>query len=89
MRRSPSARGSSGYRCARSECSGPGLETGGTARQFAFGYAHNLSKRTTLYSTYSRISSRRNAACVVADSSPAGVAGRRSSGLHFGVNHAF
>lgn len=74
---------------ARSERSGPGLETGGTARQFAIGHAHNLSKRTTLYSTYSRISNRRNAAYVVADSSPAGVAGRRSSGLQFGVNHAF
>ncbi|MDT4813169.1 Outer membrane porin protein 32 [compost metagenome] len=74
---------------ARSERSGPGLETDGTARQFAIGYAHHLSKRTTLYSAYSRISNRGNAAYVVADSSPAGMAGRRSSGIQLGVNHAF
>jgi len=74
---------------ARSERSGPGPNIDGTARQFAIGYAHNLSKRTTLYSAYSRINNRGSAAYVVADSSPAGVVARRSSGLQLGVNHTF
>ena len=74
---------------AGSNRSGPDLGTDGTARQFAIGYAHNLSRRTTLYSAYSRISNRGNAAYVVADSSPAAVAGRSSSGLQLGVNHTF
>lgn len=74
---------------ARSDRSGPGLGTEGNARQFAIGYAHNLSTRTTLYSAYSRISNCGNAAYVVADSSPGGVAGRRSSAVQLGVNHAF
>lgn len=73
---------------ARSDRSGPGLDAD-DASQFAIGYVYSLSKRTTLYSAYSRIRNKGNAAYVTADSSPVGEPGARASGLQFGINHAF
>lgn len=73
---------------ARSNRSGPGVE-GDDARQLAIGYVHPLSKRTTLYTTYSHIKNDGNAIYVTADSSPGGVPGEKSSGFQVGINHAF
>lgn len=73
---------------ARSNRSGAGVDAD-DARQFAIGYAHRLSKRTTLYTAYSRIKNEGNAAYVTADSSPAGVPGVKSTGFQVGINHAF
>lgn len=73
---------------ARSDRSGPGLD-GDDARQLALGYVYFLSKRTTLYSAYSHITNKGNAAYVTADSSPDGVPGQKSSGLQAGISHTF
>lgn len=73
---------------ARSDRSGPGVDAD-DAKQFAFGYSHLLSKRTSLYGAYARIANEGNAEHVTADSSPAGFAGQRSSGVQFGVRHDF
>jgi predicted porin len=73
---------------ARSDRSGPGVDAD-DARQIAIGYTYSLSKRTTIYGAYSRITNEGKAAYVTADSSPSGVPGERSSGLQLGINHAF
>lgn len=73
---------------ARSDRSGPGVQAD-DARQVAVGYSHALSKRTTLYTAYSHIANKGNAAYVTADVSPPGVAGEKSTGFQLGINHAF
>lgn len=73
---------------ARSDRSGSGVDAD-DARQFAVGYTYALSKRTTLYSAYSRITNYGNAAYVTADSSPVGIPGAKASGIQMGINHAF
>lgn len=60
----------------------------GDAKQFAIGYVHDLSKRTALYGTYSRISNEGKAAFAVAGS-PTVAAGKDSSGFEVGVRHSF
>lgn len=72
---------------ARSNRSGPGVDAD-DARQVAVGYTYALSKRTTLYGAYSRITNYGNAAYVTADSSPAGVPGAEAFGVQMGINHA-
>ncbi|HJV72579.1 MAG TPA: porin [Noviherbaspirillum sp.] len=59
------------------------------ARQFAVGYTYTLSKRTTLYMTYSRVKNEGNAAYVVADSSAAGEPGATATGFQVGIRHDF
>lgn len=73
---------------ARSDRSGPGVQAD-DARQVAIGYSYALSKRTTLYSAYSHISNKGNAAYVTADVSPPGAAGEKATGFQLGINHAF
>ena len=59
------------------------------ASQLALGYVHNLSKRTALYTTYSRISNSGSASYAV-PGGPAGLAGGDgSSGLDLGIRHSF
>lgn len=59
------------------------------ASQLALGYVHNLSKRTALYTTYSRIGNS-GAATYSVPGSPAGLAGGDgSSGLDLGIRHTF
>lgn len=60
----------------------------GDAKQFAVGYVHDLSKRTALYTTYSRISNEGRANFAVAGS-PTVAAGKDSSGFEVGVRHSF
>jgi hypothetical protein len=61
------------------------------ATQLAFGYQHPLSKRTSLYGHYSRISNKSGAQFVATGSGAAsGLAlGKKSTGYEFGVNHSF
>jgi predicted porin len=63
-------------------------QTGADANQFAVGYVHDLSKRTALYTTYSRISNDGASRLAVAGS-PAVAAGKDSSGFEVGVRHSF
>jgi predicted porin len=61
------------------------------ARQWAVGYLHDLSKRTTLYGTYARVNNK-NAAAYVVDGNPALPSpntGKDSQGLEFGIRHRF
>ena len=59
--------------------------------KIALGYHYNMSKRTTLYTTYARISNKGASAAVVSNNglAIAGAAGRNASGFEFGVRHAF
>lgn len=59
------------------------------ARQLGLGYVYNLSKRSALYASYSRIDND-GAATFVVPGGPAGLAGgKSSSGYEFGVRHSF
>lgn len=59
------------------------------ATQLGLGYVHNLSKRTALYATYSRIDNK-GAATFAVPGGPAGlVGGGNSSGFEAGVRHSF
>ena len=57
------------------------------ARQMAAGYVHNLSKRTALYGTYSRLQNR-NGAALTGGGVP-GVANTTWSGIDLGIRHTF
>lgn len=57
------------------------------ANQIALGYVHNLSKRTALYTTLSRIQNKNGAA--LSGGGVAGVANASWSGLDFGIRHSF
>jgi predicted porin len=59
------------------------------ATQFAFGYQHALSKRTSLYGHFSRISNKSGASYTASSGGPAQTAGKDSTGYEFGVNHTF
>lgn len=58
------------------------------ARQFGIGYVYNLSRRSVLYGTLSRIDNDGSAAFAVPGGG-APVAGGSSSALEFGVRHSF
>jgi len=62
------------------------------ADQFAIGYVYNLSKRTAMYATYSRIDNDDGARFTVSGR-PAVPASQKSGfssdGYEFGVRHAF
>ena len=74
-------------------------QKGGTAAwndndwdKIAVGYLHNLSKRTTVYATYARIANDGTQIKTVANNGLGGVTaspGGNSSGIEFGVRHAF
>lgn len=73
---------------AHSDRSGPGID-GDDARQWAVGYVHNLSKRTSLYAAYARIHNKGNAAYVTGDASPVPSPGGNTTGLQAGITHHF
>jgi predicted porin len=58
------------------------------SKQFAVGYLYDLSKRTTLYTTYARVTNKGNAAINVG-TPPTLLAGGTSSGYEFGIRHKF
>lgn len=60
--------------------------------KIALGYHHNLSKRTTVYTTYARVSNKGTSAVAVANNglaAPTVTPGGNASGFEFGVRHAF
>lgn len=62
------------------------------AKQFAFGYQYDLSKRTALYATYSSLNNDGNAttgASFVVNAGGAMTRGATSSGYNAGVRHSF
>ena len=61
--------------------------TDGKARKLALGYVTNLSKRTALYATYARVSNSGISAQALNGATTA--AGGSSTGMDFGVRHAF
>jgi predicted porin len=61
----------------------------GDANQIAVGYDYNLSKRTALYGTFSRISNKNGATFGLSPNAAAVTPGGNSTGIEFGVRHAF
>lgn len=61
--------------------------TSAAANQIAAGYVYNLSKRSALYGTYSRIQNRNGAA--LSGGGVTGVANATWTGLDLGVRHTF
>jgi predicted porin len=61
------------------------------ATQLAFGYQHPLSKRTSLYGHYSRVSNKNGANFTASNTGPtaAQALGKGSTGYEFGINHSF
>lgn len=59
------------------------------ATQLALGYQYALSKRTSLYGHYSRISNKSGASYTASSGGPAQTAGKGSTGYEFGINHSF
>jgi predicted porin len=60
------------------------------ATQTAFGYQYDLSKRTALYGTYSRMANKGSATYAVGGPpATAPAAGKNSTGYEFGVRHVF
>jgi predicted porin len=59
------------------------------AQQIAVGYVHNLSKRSALYGTYSRISNKAAANFVVPGGASGLAGGRSSTGIEIGIRHTF
>ncbi len=60
---------------------------GRSATQVAIGYVHHLSRRTALYTTYSRIQNK-NGAAITGGGVP-GVANEAWSGIDVGISHSF
>lgn len=69
---------------------GSGFGDADDSRLMAVGYEHNLSKRSALYTTYSRVTNKGAARSSVVYSAPAGMlGGETSTGLELGVRHRF
>lgn len=70
---------------------GSGFGNADDARLMAAGYTYDLSKRTTLYTTFARISNKGSRMTTVSSSGPlAGMlGGQTSSGLDLGLAHRF
>ena len=66
--------------------------TNATAKQYAIGYTYNLSKQTSLYTSYAHLTNDQNTAYTVGDATDsfgAGIANQASSGFALGVVHNF
>jgi len=60
-----------------------------TAKQYALGYVYNLSKRTALYGTYSRVTNSGGAAFNVGSQGVGSAADGKSQGAEAGLRHSF
>lgn len=73
-----------------SKGSGTTFVEGTDATQIAVGYIHNLSKRTSLYTTYASVKNKGTATYSVGSIGGYTIAaGDKSTGFEFGVKHAF
>jgi predicted porin len=62
----------------------------GDANQIAVGYDYNLSKRTAVYGTYSRLTNKNGGSAFgLAPNAAAQTANGKSTGIEFGVRHSF
>ena len=61
--------------------------TNPTAKKWALGYVHNLSKRTALYATYARVSNEGSSAQALNGATT--TAGGKSTGYDFGIRNNF
>lgn len=62
----------------------------GDANQIAVGYDYNLSKRTAVYGTYSRLTNKNGGSSFgLAPAAAAQTANGKSTGIEFGVRHSF
>ncbi|AOS78036.1 porin [Hydrogenophaga sp. PBC] len=69
---------------------GSGYADGDDSTRLALGYVHDLSKRTALYTTVSRITNKGAARSSVLGTAPAGMlGGENSSGYEVGLRHTF
>ncbi len=69
---------------------GSGFGDADDSARFGLGYMHNLSKRTTLYTTYGLVTNKGAARSSVNYAAPTGMlGGEKSSGVEFGVRHTF
>ncbi|MFP5484018.1 MAG: porin, partial [Gammaproteobacteria bacterium] len=59
------------------------------ASKFAIGYVYPLSKRTSVYTSYARLSNKNGAALRLAPAGAAGAGNFTSSGIDFGITHTF
>lgn len=59
------------------------------ASKFAIGYVYPLSKRTSVYTTYARLSNKNGAALRLSPAGTAGAGNFTSSGLDIGISHTF
>ncbi|WP_157826819.1 porin [Macromonas nakdongensis] len=60
------------------------------ANKFAIGYVYPLSKRTSVYTTYARVSNKNGMSVLLTPKGTAGAAtGFTSSGLDIGISHTF
>jgi predicted porin len=59
------------------------------ATQLGLGYLYSLSKRTTLYTHFSRVSNKSGANYTANGPGPANALGKNSTGYEFGINHTF
>jgi predicted porin len=69
-----------------------GGATNATAKQYAIGYTYNLSKQTSLYTSYAHLTNDQNTAYTVGDATDAfgaGIANQASSGFALGMVHNF
>lgn len=86
--------GQGSVRVSYTRADGQGRTPAGTriadndADQFALGYVHALSKRSSLYATYARVANDGQAGYAVG-TPPALAAGATSTGYEFGIRHAF
>lgn len=71
----------------RADASGAGTDAN-DAKQVALGYVYQLSKRTSLYGTYSHLTNS-GAASFAVGTPPVAAAGRVSRGFEIGIMHSF
>jgi len=86
--------GAGTFKVSYVKADGDGKTAGEKARdatQLAFGYQHPLSKRTSLYGHYARVSNKNGANFTASASGPssAQALGKGSTGYEFGINHSF
>lgn len=62
--------------------------SGNDATQIALGYVHNMSKRTSLYGTYAKMSNQGSATYTLSGANTPS-AGGKASGLELGIKHSF
>ncbi len=65
--------------------------TNATAKQYAIGYTYNLSKQTSLYTSYAHLTNDKNTSYAVGDATDSfyGVANQAASGFALGMVHNF